>query len=118
MNADMPPRRLVLRGVLALGCGLCLPVALTGCDPKPGAGSGSSAPGAAAPPAPPSGATATAAQASGKKATQAGVQYQLKPKGEQNCANCRHFIAESKACHLVDGEISSEAWCIIWAKLA
>jgi len=49
---------------------------------------------------------------------QANVQYQLQPKGEQKCGNCLHFIAESKACKLVDGQISPEAWCVIWAKMA
>lgn len=108
MNADIPSRRLVLRGALAIGCGLCLPIALSGCDSKPGAGS------------PPSGAASpgSAAPAAAIKATQAGVQYQLQAKGEQKCSNCRHFIAAANTCVLVDGQIIPEAWCIIWAKLA
>lgn len=115
MNADIPSRRLVLRGVLAAGCGLCLPVVLSGCDSKPGA---SSAPTGAAPTSPPAAAAEPVAPAAGVKATQAGVKYQPQPKGEQKCGNCRHFIAASNTCHLVDGQISPEAWCIIWAKLA
>lgn len=109
MNADLPSRRLVLRGVLAAGCGLCLPLLLSACDAKPGA---SSPPSGAAPPSP------SAAAGAGRKAAQAGVQYQLQPKGEQKCSNCRHFIAASNTCALVDGQISPEAWCVIWAKLA
>lgn len=108
MNADIPSRRLVLRGALAAGGGLCLSLLLSGCDSKPGAGSqpaGAAPPSAAAPPAQ-------------MKAKQSGVQYQLTPKGEQKCSNCRHFIAASNSCVLVDGQISPEAWCIIWAKLA
>lgn len=108
MNADIPSRRLVLRGALAVGCGLCLPLVLAGCESKPG---DSSQPAGAAPPSP------SSAPAS-RKATQAGVQYQLTPKGEQKCSNCRHFIAASNSCVLVDGQISPEAWCIIWAKPA
>lgn len=46
------------------------------------------------------------------------MQYQLQPKGEQKCGNCRHFIVASNTCMLVDGQISPEAWCIIWAKVA
>lgn len=115
MNADIPSRRLVLRGALAVGCGLCLPLVLSGCDSKPGA---SSAPAGAAAPGPSAAAAAPAASGASKKATQAGVQYQLQPKGEQKCSNCRHFIAASNTCMLVDGQISPEAWCIIWAKLA
>ena len=116
MNTDIPSRRLALRGALALGCGLCLPIVLSGCDSKPGAGS---RPAGAAPTGTPAAAAEPAAASGGsRKATQAGVQYQPKPKGEQKCSNCRHFIAASNTCVLVDGEISPEAWCIIWAKLA
>ncbi len=114
MNADIPSRRLVLRGALAVGCSLCLPITLAGCDSKPGA---SSPPAGAAPPSP-SAAAEPAAPAASKKATQAGVQYQLQPKGEQKCGNCRNFIAASNTCMLVDGQISPEAWCVIWAKKA
>jgi len=115
MNADIPSRRQALRGALALGCGLCLPFVLSGCDSKPGAGS---QPAGAAPPSPAAAAAEPAARAASRKAAQAGVQYQLHPKGEQKCSNCRHFIAASSSCVLVDGQISPEAWCIIWARLA
>lgn len=115
MNTDIPSRRLVLRGALAAGCGLCLPLLLSGCDSKPGAGS---QPASAAPPSPSTAAAEPAAAGASRKATQAGVQYQLQPKGEQKCSNCRNFIAASNGCVLVDGQISPEAWCIIWAKLA
>ena len=114
MNADIPSRRLVLRGALAAGCGLCLPLVLSGCDSRPGT---SSPPAGAAPPSP-APVAAAPAPSTARKATQAGVQYQLQPKGEQKCGNCRHFIAASNSCVLVDGQISPEAWCIIWAKLA
>jgi hypothetical protein len=29
-----------------------------------------------------------------------------------------HFIAESNTCKLVEGKISPEGWCIIWASAA
>lgn len=118
MNADIPPRRLVLRGALALGCGLCLPVALSGCDSKPG---GSSAPAGAASPSPAPGAAPAAAPtpvAPAAKMTQANAQYQPRPKGDQKCGNCANLIAESNTCKLVDGQVSPEGWCVIWTKKA
>jgi len=38
-NREIPPRRLVLRGALLLGCGYCVPIALVGCDSKKDANS-------------------------------------------------------------------------------
>ncbi len=124
-------RRTVLRGALAAGCGLLVPAALLGCDTRkkeeagsqgttpmadPGASGLPPAPGAApgaesaapAAPAAPSANTAKAAQAS--------VQYQTQPKGDQQCANCRYFVAASNTCQLVEGDISPKGWCILWAK--
>jgi len=34
MSQDIPSRRELLRGTLALGSGLCLPVLFSGCDSK------------------------------------------------------------------------------------
>lgn len=113
MNQDIPPRRLVLRGALALGCGLCLPIAMSGCDSKPGAN-----PGSAASPGSPATGTNAAAPAATRKVSQASVQYQAKPKGEQKCGNCVNFVTESSTCKLVDGQISAEGWCAVWATKA
>jgi hypothetical protein len=52
------------------------------------------------------------------KVTQASVQYQTQPKGDQQCSGCRHFIADSNACKLVEGNISPDGWCVLWAKNA
>lgn len=117
----VPPRRVVLRGVLATGCGLLLPAALWGCQkqepesagetpPAPGPEPEAAAPEAAAPEAP---ATATSA-----KVSKASVQYQTEPKGDQKCADCLHFIAESNTCKLVEGEINPNGWCQLWTKRA
>lgn len=102
MNEETPSRRVVLRGALAAGCGLWLPV-LPGCDSKSGANPAASV-------ASPSAAPATT------KAPQASVQYQAQPKGEQKCDGCLHFVAASNTCMVVDGPISPEGWCAIWAK--
>ncbi len=50
------------------------------------------------------------------KASQASVQYQDKPKGDQQCDNCLHFEAPS-ACKTVEGKISPKGWCAIWVKM-
>jgi hypothetical protein len=86
MKDEVVSRRLVLRGALALGCG----VALSG----------------------------KAHAEDTKKMSQTSVQYQTKPKDERSCGNCANFIAESKTCRLVDGSVSPEGWCSLWAKKA
>ncbi|HRK77154.1 MAG TPA: hypothetical protein PLQ95_01320 [Thiobacillus sp.] len=108
---EIPPRRAVLRGALAVGCSLLLPAALFGCDSK----KGESASGAAPAGSPATGADAAAPAPAGK-VTQASVQYQNQPKGEQKCAGCLNFIAESNTCKLVEGQISPDGWCTLWAQ--
>lgn len=119
----IPPRRVVLRGALAASCGLLLP-ALWGCKqetpstagtpPEPPAGP-APAPESAAPAVPEQAAPEPAAPA---KVSQASVQYQLQPKGDQKCADCLHFVAESNTCNLVEGNISPNGWCVLWAQKA
>lgn len=108
MKEEIMSRRLVLRGALAAVCSLCLPVALSACDSKKGANSSSSAPATSANSDAPTGT---------RKASQASVQYQTQPKDKQKCSNCLNFIAESNSCKLVDGQISPEGWCSLWAKI-
>lgn len=118
-EADILPRRIVLRGALAAGCGLLVPAALLGCDSRKETGSAGSAPSASGPestgPAPDMESAAPAAPA---KSSQASVQYQTQPKGGQKCGNCMNFIAESNTCKRVDGTVSPQGWCIIWANAA
>ncbi len=122
-DQDIPSRRVVLRGALAVGCGLWVPLLLSGCDSKKGADSPGPAP--AGPPAtspvpaaPPATSATPAAPAGATKVPQATVQYQPQPKGDQKCSGCVHFIAESNTCKLVDGQISPQGWCSLWAKKA
>jgi len=49
------------------------------------------------------------------KVSQAAVAYQDKPKGDQNCATCSLFEPPS-SCKTVDGTVSPDGWCRIWAK--
>lgn len=126
VEKEIPPRRVVLRGALAVGCGLLLPAALFGCDSKKGENST----GTALDNSPPSSTDSavpdrsltpsaeSAAPAAPAKVSQASVQYQTQPKGEQKCGNCVSFIAESNTCKLVDGQISPEGWCTLWAQKA
>jgi hypothetical protein len=112
MKEENPSRRSVLRGALAVGCGLCLPIALLGCDSKKAADASGAAP--AGSPA----TSADSAAPAAKKVPPASVQYQNQPKGEQKCGTCTNFIAESKTCKLVEGSINPEGWCVLWAKKA
>ena len=43
------------------------------------------------------------------------AKYQDKPKGNQNCAKCLHFVAADNTCKLVEGKISPQGWCQFWA---
>lgn len=106
MKEENLSRRQVLRGALAVGCGLSLPVVLFGCDTKP-----KETPVLAA-------AGSSGAPAATKKMTQASVRYQAQPQGDLKCGDCAHFIAASNTCAQVEGEISSSGWCTIWVKRA
>jgi hypothetical protein len=94
---QIPSRRVVLRGALAVGCSLLVPIALFSTSAI---------------------SASSTAQTETKKTPKTNVQYQAKPKGEQKCGGCLNFIAESKTCKLVDGPISPDGWCVLWAKKA
>jgi len=124
VNEEVPPRRVVLRGALAVGCGLLLPASLFGCDSKKGETSTGAAPSgspetstnSAAPDSSPAPSAESAAPTTTAKVSQASVQYQSQPKGEQKCDGCLHFIAGSNTCKLVEGQISPDGWCVLWAQ--
>ena len=89
-------RRDVLRAALVAGCSLFVPIAIFS--------------------TPANGAEPVAA--TGKKVAKAGVKYQNKPKGAQKCSTCTNYIAASKTCKRVEGTISPDGWCILWAAKA
>ncbi|MEX8517426.1 MAG: high-potential iron-sulfur protein [Leptothrix sp. (in: b-proteobacteria)] len=101
----------MLRGALAAGCSLWVPMALSGCKAKQGADS-STSPVPANPPA------TDTNPAAPKKIPQVNVQYRAQPKGEQKCGRCLHFMAGANTCELVEGQISAEGWCSLWARKA
>lgn len=113
MQQTLLSRRDALRAGLAAGVSLIVPAAILGCGrkddamPRDTGPTGEPAPGAPSPPTAPAG-----------KASQASVQYQVQPQGEQKCGNCMHFNADSNTCKVVEGQISPEGWCRIWAKAA
>jgi uncharacterized protein YjbJ (UPF0337 family) len=113
VKEEIPHRRLVLRGALVLGCSPWVPIALVGCDSKKDANSSSAAPAGS-----PATSADSAAPAATSKVSQASVQYQAQPKGEQKCGSCLNFIAESNTCKLVADQVSPEGWCSLWAKKA
>jgi len=56
----------------------------------------------------------TGAQA---KETQTAVRYQDSPKDGRQCSGCNNFLPPN-SCKLVDGVISPNGWCQLWAKKA
>ena len=51
------------------------------------------------------------------KVSQAAVAYQETPKGNQSCGGCARFQPPS-SCQTIDGVISPNGWCKIWARKA
>ena len=51
------------------------------------------------------------------KVTQDVVHYQSEPKGDQFCADCKHFVAPT-TCKWVKGDISPGGWCRLFKKQA
>ncbi|HLK24939.1 MAG TPA: high-potential iron-sulfur protein [Caulobacteraceae bacterium] len=49
------------------------------------------------------------------KLPQAAVNYQGMPKGSQKCSNCNQWIQPS-ACKVVDGSVSPNGWCSLYAQ--
>lgn len=116
-DADLPSRRNVLRGALAAGCGLLVPT-LWGCDSGKAPETAGTAPPTPAPEPEPAAPAAPDTGPAPAKVSQASVQYQTQPKGDQRCADCLHFIAESNTCKLVEGDISPDGWCVLWTSKA
>ncbi|MGB9129464.1 MAG: high-potential iron-sulfur protein [Thiobacillus sp.] len=56
-----------------------------------------------------------AGRAQSGKVSKAQVKYQDTPKGNQNCANCLQFVAADSTCKVVEGKVSPQGWCQLWA---
>ena len=57
----------------------------------------------------------TSTPALAAKASQKSVKYQDTPKGEARCENCTLFEPPN-SCKTVEGTISPEGWCMVYAK--
>jgi len=53
-------------------------------------------------------------EAAAEKLSKAQAQYQDSPKGIAMCATCTLFVAP-RACKVVDGDISPNGWCRVYA---
>ncbi len=95
MSIHNPDRRVVLRGVLAAGCALCVPI-VWAAESKTS--------------------VAQSSNAEAGKLAKAQAKYQEQPKGDQSCANCKNFIAATSTCAVVKGQVSANGWCMRWAK--
>ena len=95
MSIQNPERRTVLRGVLAAGCALCVPMVWAA----------ESATG-----------TAQSSNTAGGKLGKTQAKYQEQPNGDQSCAICMKFIAATSSCTVVEGQVSANGWCMLWAK--
>ena len=58
--------------------------------------------------------TITAPAAAQQKVSQADAKYQNQPKGQQRCDGCVQFQPPN-ACKIVQGEISPNGWCQLFA---
>jgi hypothetical protein len=58
----------------------------------------------------------SARSAKAAKVSKAAVAYQDSPNGDRNYANCRLFTGPA-SCKQVEGNVSPNGWCRIWAKL-
>jgi len=59
------------------------------------------------------GAVCARAAAQQSKISKDQAKYQDKPKGEQRCDGCAHFLAP-ESCKLVEGKISPAGWCTLY----
>jgi hypothetical protein len=48
-----------------------------------------------------------------QKAKQSMVQYQQKPKGDQECDKCLHWVPPD-SCKMVEGKINPKGWCTLY----
>ena len=94
---ELLSRRAALRSVLVAGCCLFVPVALLGACSK---------------------GTESGAPTLPEKLSKDEVKYQDQPKGTQKCSSCMNFNSAKKTCNRVEGFVSPEGWCVLWARNA
>lgn len=128
MNSHDKQRRTILHGALMTCCAVAMPVLITGCDSRRDdpdsktseksnnlpesqtAGSGSSHAQLA------DNTGTTSAPTSAPKLAKDKVGYRNEPNGTQQCGSCLHFDASTSTCKLVQGQVSANGWCTLWAQ--
>jgi hypothetical protein len=94
---ELLSRRNVLRNALIAGCCLFVPVTLLGACSKGTESEAPTLPG---------------------KLSKDEVKYQNQPSGTQKCSNCMNFNSAKQTCNRVEGQVSAEGWCMLWARNA
>jgi hypothetical protein len=94
---ELLSRRTVLRNALIAGCCLFVPVTLLGACSKGAESDTPTLPG---------------------KLSKSEVKYQNQPNGTQQCSNCMNFNSVKQTCNRVEGPVSPEGWCVLWARNA
>ena len=97
MRDEILSRRTILRNALIAGCCLFVPVALLGACSKEAESGAPTLP---------------------EKLSKDEVKYRDQPKGTQQCSNCMNFNSAKKTCSRVEGPVSPEGWCVLWARNA
>jgi hypothetical protein len=116
MNKHDPQRRIILRGALTAGCVLAVPALLSGCNrDAPPVESAADSVESAADSAESAADTESRGNQNGKM-SQEQAEYQNQPKDDQQCSNCRFFVAENNTCEVVAGQISPQGWCKLWVQ--
>jgi High potential iron-sulfur protein len=111
-------RRLLLRGALIAGYALALPALFAGCNRNkdqnsPEQGESGTTPSSEGT----SGGGSSPGQGGGKgKVSKEAAKYQDRPQGDQQCSKCAHFVAQDNTCQKVEGQVSPNGWCALWAK--
>jgi hypothetical protein len=49
------------------------------------------------------------------KMAKTAAQYQASPHGGQSCGKCSNYVAASSSCRVVDGPVSANGWCSLYA---
>lgn len=129
MDTHDKQRRILLRGALLSGCAVAVPALLSGCDspqntPDTGTSDGGSTSDKTSQNQSSQGEMTTAQKQddgsagspNAAKISQQQAQYRGEPNGTEQCSGCLHFNADSGTCKLVEGQISPNGWCSLWAK--
>lgn len=43
------------------------------------------------------------------------AQYQASPRNGQSCGKCSNYVAASSTCKVVEGSVSANGWCSLYA---